>query len=145
MRHAAPGARSDPDVGVEVYCEGYTARLVEALASDYPQLSGWLGPEQFADLARSYLHAHPSRNPSLRWLGAEFPAFISNEQALPHSAFCAEIARFEWALTEVFDAADARPLEIAALKFHAPEQWPRLLLVFLPALRILYLDWNSVA
>jgi hypothetical protein len=57
----------------------------------------------------------------------------------------AEIARFEWTLSEVFDAADACVVDRAALQALDPERWAALRFVFQPSLRRLSLAWNTVA
>jgi hypothetical protein len=57
----------------------------------------------------------------------------------------AEIARFEWTLSEVFDAADALPVGTDALRTIDPESWEQLGFEFHPSLRLLDLSWNTVA
>ena len=55
-----------------------------------------------------------------------------------------EVARFDWTLSEVFDAADAAPLERKALNAVDPNDWAELMFRFHPSLRRLLLAWNSV-
>jgi len=54
----------------------------------------------------------------------------------------AELARWEWTMTEVFDAADAVPLTHEALAGVAPQQWARLRFAWHPSVRRLALSWN---
>ena len=54
----------------------------------------------------------------------------------------AELARWEWAMTEVFDAADAAPLTHAALARCPPGQWAQLRFRWHPSVRRLDLSWN---
>jgi len=56
-----------------------------------------------------------------------------------------EIARFEWTLSEVFDAPDAAPLDRAALTSVDPGTWAALKFRFHPSVRRLAFSWNTVA
>jgi hypothetical protein len=55
----------------------------------------------------------------------------------------AELARWEWALSEVFDAADAAPLGSVALARVAPADWAQLRFTWHPSVRRLALRWNA--
>jgi len=46
-------------------------------------------------------------------------------------------------MTEVFDAADAAPIGIAALAHKAPDDWAALRFAFHPSVRVLSLAWNA--
>jgi hypothetical protein len=54
----------------------------------------------------------------------------------------AELASWEWSMTEVFDAPDANPLDIAALAQIEPHCWAGLRFEFHPSVRRLALHWN---
>jgi Putative DNA-binding domain len=113
-------ARADAHARVHVYTHMYRARLVEALESQFPRLARWLGADDFADLTAAHVADHPSRHPSLRFLGAQFPAWLARRPAAEarHPAL-ADLARLEWARTDVFDAAAQAPLTIDAVR-----AWP---------------------
>ena len=70
------GVVSSPE-RIQIYGGMYVARLVDALAEDFPKLAAALGPEAFADLARAYLARHPSSAPSIRHVGAALPDFVA--------------------------------------------------------------------
>src|SRR5262249_44788200 len=55
----------------------------------------------------------------------------------------AELARWEWALSEVFDAADAEPLAAEVLARIAPADWAELRFGWHPSVRRLALRWNA--
>ncbi len=55
----------------------------------------------------------------------------------------AELARWEWAMTEVFDAADADALGVGDLAQIAPEEWADLRFALHPSARRLALAWNA--
>jgi hypothetical protein len=57
----------------------------------------------------------------------------------------AEIAAFERALLNSFDAADAERLSWSVLSSLSAESWPSLRLIFHPSVQRLTAAWNSVA
>jgi hypothetical protein len=111
----ADGADLITDQRLEVYADMYLFRLLAALDEQVPKLAAFLGPEAFAELARAYLAAHPSRNPSLRHLAARLPDFLAGREA--------DLGRLELARNDAFDAADDRGLDAAALASIPAEEW----------------------
>jgi hypothetical protein len=127
-----------------IYREAYGARLREALKASYVKLHLVLGDETFAALAADYLAAHPSTRRSIRWFGDKLAAHLQSMPPWSGQPILAELARFEWALTECFDAADAGTLTRADLAQVDPQRWGELHLAFHPAVRTLSLAWNAV-
>jgi hypothetical protein len=126
-----------------IYGNAYRARLAETLEAHYPALLALLGSSAFNNLCSAYIDAHDSEFPSIRYYGGDLAALLESDAdyaAMPHLA---ELARFEWAMTEVFDAADAVPLAVRSLAEVAPEDWARLAFAVHPALRRLDLYWNA--
>src|SRR4029077_17712611 len=99
-----------------VYAEMYWARLVDVLRDDFPRVGAILGDDRFATLASAYLERNPSTNPSVRWVGTGFADFLAERGPLPHLLFPPYPPRFEWTRLAVFDAADAVPLRLEALR-----------------------------
>jgi len=135
-REVAAGPRAGAARRLDVYASAYRARLVEALAEDYPALRLQLGERRFDGLARRFIAAQPSTFRNLRWYGAEFARLLG-------SAPLAELARFEWALGLAFDAADAPLLGEADLARVAPARWPRLRFRLHPSAQRLALRSNA--
>src|SRR5262249_3271601 len=109
--------------------------LIEVLTNDYPGLLAMAGPADFDHLARTYIAAHPSRHPSVRWFGRHLADFMAGTPPYSASPAAIEMARFEWLLGEAFDAPDQRPVTAAALMALAPEAWETLRFTALPSLR----------
>ena len=126
--------------GLAVYRHAYRARLLEALRDNYPVLAQVMGDEDFDALAAAYLKAHPSRFASIRWYGDGLADFMASEAEVAHPAFI-DVARMDWALRGVFDAADDEALPIESLQQLAPEAWPTLRLQPRASARCLLLDW----
>jgi len=127
--------KADRETLLGVYRDAYALRLIEALTVDYPGVLAMAGPADFDHMARAYIAAHPSRHPSVRWFGRHLPEFLANTPPYSSSPAAADMARFEWALGEAFDAADAEPVTAAALLALPPEAWATLRFTPLPSLR----------
>jgi hypothetical protein len=134
-----------PAERVQVYRNAYRVRLSDALLDTYPVLFKILGDEAFESLGRAFIEANPSVHRSIRWYGRELGDFLAQRAPYAQHPILAEIARFEWTLSEVFDAADAVPMGREALQAVAPDSWDQLGFVFHPSLRLLDLSWNTVA
>ena len=101
-----------------IYRGMYEARLREALEVDYPLLAGYLGPELWEELVSLYIREYPSRSYTLNRLGDFLPLFLNEVEGLPRPRFAAALARYELALTRVFDARETpalTPEEVASV------------------------------
>ncbi|MBA2491691.1 MAG: HvfC/BufC N-terminal domain-containing protein [Gammaproteobacteria bacterium] len=136
-------ARASAEERLAVYGNAYRLRLLEALENDFPALKTLLGDGEFATLGRAYIDAHPSRHPSLRWFGTHLSNFVQRTPPYDAQPLLAELAAFEWAQGEVFDAEDAVALSIEDIAALPPTAWPAMRLEFHPSVRRLNLDWNA--
>ncbi len=116
----------DAESRLSVYANAYFGRLVECLGDVYPVVRRTVGDEVFEELAMDYLQAHPSRRYTLNVLGQAFPGFLAvhrpprePEGGLDWADFILDIARFEWALFEVFDGPG--PEELPAPELSSPD------------------------
>lgn len=135
--------KADRDTLLAVYRDAYSLRLIEALTIDYPGLLAMAGPDDFDLMARAYIAAHPSTHPSVRWFGRHLADFLTTTPPFSATPAVADMARFEWALGEAFDAADAEPLTFEQLAAAPPEAWASLRLSLVPALRRLALAYQA--
>jgi len=135
--------RAAPERQLAVYIHAYAARLKEVLASDYPAVLIAIGEDAFELLSQAYIETHPSHYFSLRDFGARLASFIADEPAYCELPWLVELARFEWALGQSFDAADtpiARIEDMAAIK---PEHWPAQRFELHPSVQRLDFSWNT--
>lgn len=137
------GGRATPGRQLAVYVHAYPARLKETLASDYPALHSSIGDEDFDRLAQAYLEAHPSHSASLRDFGTRLAAFIADEPAYRRLPWLAELARFEWALGQAFDAPDDPVATVGDITTIAPPDWPDMAVVIHASVQRLDLRWNT--
>jgi hypothetical protein len=119
-----------------IYRHAYAARLVDALRANYPAMAKLLGEGQFDELGHAYVASHDSHFFSVRQYGNEFSSAMPTD-------FLQELARWEWTIADVFDAADAAPVMAASLVGIAPEQWSDLHFSFHPSARRLTLVTNA--
>ena len=123
---------------LDIYREAYYLRLLEVLQSDYEILHTLLGDEEFDQLGRAYINAHPSLFRSVSWFGKHLPAFIKKNQ----QPFLSELAQFEWLLTESFDAENAPTVTIEQMATIPAEKWPELYFELDPSVRTCDVNWN---
>jgi hypothetical protein len=131
-------------LGFGIYRNAYQARLCEALENDHAVLAAYLGDSLWDQLCADYIKARPSQHRSLRYFGHDLVTFLSTFTALSTSPEAIEIAAFERALLDCFDAPDALPLSWAQFAQIPPELWPRTQLSALASLRLHPVRYNSV-
>lgn len=122
---------------LDVYRDMYLLRMEEALSIDYPSLKHYLGPGDFMRLVARYVEVYPSRNYSLNRLGDHLPEFIATLADLPRQEFCHDLARLEYALTVVFDAAETPPMKPEAVRAVRQDAWENARLKPVEAFRLL--------
>ncbi len=138
-----PSSKADIDTLLGVYRHAYSARLVESLGIDFPCLKALIGEEEFDALARAYIAAHPSRGFSVRSLGDRLAAYLSRTAPHARRPALGEMAAFEAAMADAFDAADAEPIRIEHLAAVPPPAWPGLSFEVHPSLRRLSLGTQA--
>ena len=134
----------DFDARLDTYVGGYRTRLAEALEATYPVLKTTLGANVFSREMRLYLEARPSRYFSVRHYGADVADYLAQRYRTPRGASLADLARWEWLLADVFDAADDDALTVAALAAVAPADWPGLTFIFRTCMRRFATSTNAV-
>ncbi|HXV24836.1 MAG TPA: DNA-binding domain-containing protein [Alphaproteobacteria bacterium] len=147
-----PSSKADIDTLLGVYRHAYSARLVESLGIDFPGLKALAGEAEFDTLARAYIAANPSRGFSVRTVGAALPAFLSVTPPFAERPALCDMAAFEAAMADAFDAADAEPARLEQMGVVPAPAWPTLTFEFHPSVRRLQLrtqapaawaDWNT--
>lgn len=134
-------ARAPAERRLRVYYDAYRLRLSSVLRKDFAGLAALLEDDDWDRMISGYLLAHPSSNPSVRWLGRELGAYLADAEPWSARPELAEMAAFEWAWGRSFDAADTPALEVTSLQSLAPDDWPGLRLAFHPSLQ--WLDLRS--
>jgi hypothetical protein len=141
--HVVGTARVPVGTRLEIYRNAYHGRLKDALEANYPALAKLLGARDFAVLAAEYVAQHESRFTSIRWYGDGLADFLATAEKYAQAPLLAELARWEWAMGEAFDAADSVPVDTTVLAAFSPERWAQLRLGWHPSVRVLALLWNA--
>src|SRR5262249_36699594 len=124
-QHVFGTARVPLETRLGIYAGAYGSRLAEAPENNYPALAAPLDAA-LDPLATAYVRSHDSSYFSIRHYGAELAPFLATHAGYADAPVLAELARWEWTMTCVFDAADATALAHAALAAIAPGQWAQL-------------------
>lgn len=135
----------DSDTGLAIYANAYAARLREALESDHPCLSRYLGDDLWLQFCVGYVEDNPSRVRSLRNFGEQIPHWLASNAPFSTHPEVAALASFERELMDVFDAADAPRMAWSAMQAFAPHDWPHLSFGFHPSVRVFSSRSNVVA
>ncbi len=122
---------------LDIYANMYFARLLDVLRTDYPVVARMLGEVHFHNLATDYLLAHPPSHFSLRYAGEPLARFLEDHPLTAERPWLPDLARFEWALVDAFDAPDSDTASVEDLAGVAPEDWPGLRFGAVPSARVL--------
>jgi hypothetical protein len=127
-----------------IYENAFVGRLVEALALTYPALRDCLGDSAFAALTCAFVAQAPPSHFSVRYFGGDLASFVARHYIGVKAQVLSDLARWEWALGEAFDAPDASTLAPEDLGSITPAEWAGLRFRFAPALRTLSVQSNAV-
>ncbi len=126
---------------LDIYANMYFFRLLDALKEDYRAVLATVGDASFRNLITDYLLHHPPSHPSLRYAGKHLPPFLRSHPLAQAQPFLPNLAAFEWALVDAFDAPNADCITRDTLAAVAPGAWPKLRLQLAPSLQLLELDF----
>jgi hypothetical protein len=125
-----------------IYADGYRSRLIEVLESSYPVLANLLGEADFQTMAAKYVATHESTFFSVRHYGHQLADLLAADAEYSKAPLLAELAKWEWAMADAFDAADAEPIDSGAFAQVAPEDWAELHFEWSPSVQLVALEWN---
>ncbi|MFC5742607.1 DNA-binding domain-containing protein [Dyella tabacisoli] len=127
LRELRGDAHADAVTRLAVYRHGYRIRLRDALSTEFPGLRLMVG-QRFDAMLDSYVQAHPSGHYNIRWHGAGLAAFLEFSRPWRDKPALADMARLDWAISTVFDAADEPTINAADLADIPAEAWAELCL-----------------
>lgn len=121
-----------------VYCGSVLGNYAKALRAVYPVVERLVGERFFDHAAEAYARREPSRQGDLNRYGARFADFLAGFPGAAELAYLPDTARLEWAMEEVFHAADSPPQRFEHL---AEADWADLRFALAPACRLLASPW----
>ncbi len=125
----------------DVYRNNVVMSLIEALQSSFPVIRKLVGDEFFDGMARLFVRQHPPTSPLLMFYGAEMPGFLAGFEPAAHLGYLPDMARLELAMRRSYHAADATPIDPAALSAIAPERLDAVRITLTPATMLVRSDW----
>jgi putative DNA-binding protein len=121
---------------LDIYANMYFYRIRDCLKEDFVAVCAVVGDDNFHNLITDYLLVHPPTHFSLRYAGQHLPTFLLGHSLSTRWPYLPDLAKLEWAILEAFDAADAPPLQPAALAEVPQDRWPELRLQLTPSLQL---------
>lgn len=106
------GAIDRATLALSVHANTISHGRLMALEVTFPRVRDALGPERFNAFSHSFVEASGGAHEPLSLIGRTFPDWLARS-SVPH--FVIQLARFEWAWLESFNAAEAQPLMIEDL------------------------------
>ncbi len=125
----------------DVYRNNVVMSLIEALQSSFPVIRKLVGDEFFDGMARLFVRQHPPTSPLLMFYGAEMPGFLAGFEPAAHLGYLPDMAQLELAMRRSYHAADASPIDPAALAAIAPDRLDAVRMTLTPATRLVRSDW----
>ncbi|HLW91132.1 MAG TPA: DNA-binding domain-containing protein [Roseiarcus sp.] len=135
------GPEGKPDARrFAVYRNNVAVSLIASLAARYPVTRRLVGEDFFRAMARAYAAAVKPDSPVLIHYGRGFPAFIARFEPARDLPYLGDVACLENAWVEAYHAAEASPLNVAALAALDAESLAAATVIFHPAARLLSSD-----
>ena len=128
-----------------VYENAYRLRLGEVIGNDYPILRKALGDETFGTIVGGYIDTVESHHPNVRWYSRKLPDFMASHEPWIGERLFVDLAFFERALEDAFDAADAPAIAIDAVLEIAADDQPSMRFAFQPSLKVLSTAAGTIA
>ena len=107
-----PDLFTDQATGLRVHRANVITNLEDALAAVYPVTRRIVGEEFFAAAARRHARAIPSTSADIHHYGARFASLLQELPGAAELAYLPPLARLEWAVHQVFHAADQPPITL---------------------------------
>lgn len=124
--------------GLAVYLNNHRSSLMDSLSANYERTASWLGEDAFAAVSAAYIERNAPCHWTLDAYGDHFAEFLS--ELYPGDPAICDLAAIEWAMAEVFIAADAPTLTAAMIP---AVDWDKAIVMRAPATRIVQLSSNA--
>jgi hypothetical protein len=95
---------------LNVYRQGYFARVVDALNENYPAIGRLAGDENFLGVAKEFINDHPSKEFNINNLSQDFADYLGKLEITQDYPFLVDLARLEWQRSRLFNVKDQQGL-----------------------------------
>lgn len=121
----------------DVYRNNVAVSLSDALEAAFPVICKLVGDKFFRAMAGVYLRKHPPTSPLMMFYGDKMPQFLRRFAPAQSLPYLPDMAKLELAMRHVYHAADAAPIDAAALGALAPHKLMGARLTLAPAVTVL--------
>ncbi len=128
-----------------VYANNAEHHYLESLRKSFPAVRRLVGEAYFAQCAREFRRAEPSRSGDLQQLGARFPVYWQDRHAGDGYRYLADIARLEWLYQEASTAAEHAPFDFAKLARVPQSAYDALRFCLHPSVRLYTSEFPALA
>jgi hypothetical protein len=105
----------DPRERMTIYRNNVFGNYCKVMAATYPVVRRLVGAPFFTAATEQFVRAHPSTRGDVNGYGGDFARFLETYASAHELAYLPDVARLEWAIDQAAIAADAGPLDLAAL------------------------------
>lgn len=130
-----------PEARLALYRHHVLTTLTDVLQAAYPVVCGLVDARFFGYAAAEYIRQQPPTGPCLFEYGATLANFLADFPPCRELPYLPDVARLEWALHMVGEAADAEPVTLECLQGFAPHDLGSLTFVFAPGVSYLASPW----
>jgi hypothetical protein len=81
---------------MQIYLDLFFKNVENFLATAFPVAKSLLGEQQWLDLAREFVHLHPSESPYFLQISEEFLTFVYEREREDLPGFYLELCHYEW-------------------------------------------------
>ena len=127
------------------YRNNVVVGLVDALAATFPAVQRIVGERFFRAAARLHALETPPTSPLIAEYGRDFPDFLARFEHARSLPYLPDVARIERAWLDAYHAADADPIDPAALGAVLPERLGGLRFTPHPAMRVVRSRFAAVS
>ena len=111
---------------IKIYHGNIFGSILECLSVTFSSLKKLVGDESFESICANFAKQNPPTHGDLNMYGENLHEFLSEQIALAKHPYLADIAKFEWAWNQVYNARDDEPQtheQILSLNYPADEIW----------------------
>lgn len=130
--------------GLAAYRRSVLANRAAAVKASYPVIGAIVGPEFMDAVCRHYAQTYPSRSGDLNLYGDQLASFLSDFSPAQNLPYLPDVARLEWSVQSVANAADAPAQDLSQLAQIPAEDWGQLSFLVNPAHALVSSPWPVV-
>jgi hypothetical protein len=134
-------AASAPAERLDVYVNGYPARIYESLHEAFPAVAHVVGGRAFGELTERYIGRVKPRSYNLNHVGESLVAFLADDPLGADYGFLPDLAALEWRVTRAFHSFESKPIDPASLASWSMRDWETAVLHFQPAVALVRSAW----